>query len=101
MIYLLRSARALQGEAPLALPFAVEVANYLNEHYPEISIEVWRNVSGPIDQVHWVARYESLADMESVRQRLEQDDAYQELVGGFQSIFVLDSAADSIYETVP
>ena len=101
MIYLMRSARAQQGRSQAALPWAFEVADYLNENYPEVTVEVWRNISGPIDQVHWVARYESLAALEETRTKLEKDDTYQKLVGGFQSIFVLESAVDNIYATVP
>ena len=86
MVYLVRSARAQQGRAQVALPWAVEIANYLNENYPETSVKVVRNINGPIDQVHWVAQYESLAALEETRKKLEQDGAYQELVGGFQSI---------------
>jgi hypothetical protein len=101
MVYLVRSARAQQGRAQAALPFIVGVANYLKEHYPEVSVEVLRNINGPIHQVHLVVRYESLAVLEATRDKLDNDDDYQELVGAFQSIFVLDSAVDNIYETVP
>jgi len=101
MVYLVRSARAQQGRAQAALPFFVGVANYLKEHYPQMSPEVLRNINGPIDQVHLVVRYESLAVLEATRKKLDNDDEYQELVGAFQSIFVLDSAVDNIYETVP
>jgi hypothetical protein len=101
MVYLIRSARAQPGRAQAALPWAVGVASYLNEHYPDINVQIVRNVNGPIDQVHWVARYASLAALEETRRKLDQDDAYQELVGAFQSIFDLRSAVDNIYETVP
>jgi len=101
MVYLVRSARAQQGRAQVALPWAVQVANYLNEHYPEMNVQVVRNVNGPIDQVHWLVRYESLAVLEATRKKLDNDDDYQELVGAFQSIFVLSSAVDNIYATVP
>jgi hypothetical protein len=79
----------------------VEVANYVNEHYPDVHMEVWRNIDGPIDQVHWVIRYESLAAVELTKDKLDQDDAYQELVGAFQSIFDLSSANDRHYKVVP
>jgi hypothetical protein len=101
MVYLIRSARALQGRAQAALPWAVEVVNYVNEHYPEVHMEVWRNIDGYIDQVHLVARYESLAAMEATKRKLDQDDEYQKLVGSFQSLFDLRSAVDNHYETIP
>jgi hypothetical protein len=101
MVYLVRSARAQQGRSQAALPWAFQVATYLNENYPQVNVEVLRNINGPIDQVHWVARYESLAALEEIRNTLAKDDAYQELVGAFQTIFVLESAVDNIYATVP
>jgi hypothetical protein len=101
MVYLVRSARAQQGLAQAALPWAIQIANYVNENYPETHIEVLRNISGPIDQVHWVAKYESLAAMEETKKKLDKDDVYQELTAKFQSIFVLSSAVDNHYETVP
>lgn len=101
MVYLIRSARALQGRAQTALPWAVQVADYVNEHYPDVHMEVWRNIDGPIDEVHWVVRYASLAVLERTKDQLDQDEAYQELVGAFQSIFDLSSAQDRHYKAVP
>ena len=101
MVYLVRSARAQQGRSQAALPWAFEVATYLNENYPQVNVKVLRNISGPIDQVHWVARYESLAALEETRNTMAKDETYQKLVGAFQSIFVLESAVDNIYATVP
>jgi hypothetical protein len=64
-------------------------------------MEVWRNIDGPIDEVHWVVRYASLAVLERTKDQLDQDEAYQELVGAFQSIFDLSSAKDRHYKAVP
>ena len=101
MVYMVRTIRHQAGKAQEAFQWAVKVATYLNERYPEMNIEVLRNINGFLDYVHWAVRYESLAVFEEVGNKLDEDTGYQDLLAETEGMFVGSSLEDNLYATVP
>lgn len=101
MITWLRTARIHDGEFEEAFAWAAKVAEYLSEAY-DPTVEVRRNVGGWMYEVHWVSHYDSLADLDEVRRRLQEDDHYAELVKEAREagLFIGTSISDYFYETV-
>lgn len=80
MIYLVRSTTMRPGRGQEAIQWALEVAKYVSDNYPDSHIEVVRNISGPRNQIHWSVRYESLAVSEAVGAKLATDRGYQAML---------------------
>ncbi|MCI5150295.1 MAG: hypothetical protein D3916_13070 [Candidatus Electrothrix sp. MAN1_4] len=61
-----------------------------------------RNVGGLMGQVHWIARFETLAEYDAVMKRIANDEGYQDLFKEVaeQKLFDAGSLADRIYETI-
>ncbi len=88
-----------------AFEWAVKLATYVNENYTDISpegkTEVVRNINGPVNQLHFVTKAESLAVFEQALKRMAEDPDYQELLAEGLGLFVESSAVVNYSETVP
>ena len=101
MIYNVRSGEILDGKMAAAMEFAVKVASYVNANYPGLNVQVLRNVSGLVNQVHWVASYESLAALEEANAEINADPGYQEIVATAEGLFAASTHVIRTYRTVP
>ena len=101
MIYGVRTANIQGGKIGEAFEFAVKMAAYLNEKFPDIGVQVLRNTPGPVYQLHWVARYESLAAFEDIWAQMSADPGYLELYAAGVGLFDASSMVDRWYQTVP
>ena len=99
MIYFVRNAEIT---GPEAVGWAVKVADLANSKFPD-STQVLRNVSGNIQQVHWVVTAESLGEIERMLADFNADSEYQALLAESRSngYFVQGSLSDSYFQTVP
>jgi hypothetical protein len=102
MITLIRTANMHDGKGHEAFAWAIKLGHYLNEKFSEGSVQVVRNIGGPVWQVHWVVSFESLATLEEVMKRVEADSGYLELLGEArdQELFISSGTVDSLYETI-
>jgi hypothetical protein len=101
MIYYTRSAEILDGKNAAAMEFAVKVASYVNDNYPGLNVRVLSNVSGQVNQVHWVSGYESLAALEETSAKIGADSGYQEIVATAEGLFAASTHVTHLYRTVP
>jgi hypothetical protein len=99
MIYFLRTATISQGKQQEAIQWAIKVAKYLNDKYPEMNVQVLRNINGPLNQVHWAVGYESLAVMEESRAKRLTDAGYQDLLGETSELFD-PLVVDNFYQVI-
>ena len=99
MIYMLRTSR-MQGDWAQAIQWANKIAQYINEKFPEVHVQVLLNVNGPRDQIHWSARYASLAAFEEKGAKIESDLGYQALVEEAGEMLVPGALEDNFYRTV-
>jgi len=89
------------GKAEEGFAWAIKVSKYLNET-SDLNVRVLRNIAGHVSQVHWVANFESLADMETSSQKLEADTAYQAMLKEIRglNVYVYSSMVINIHQTV-
>jgi hypothetical protein len=97
MIYLVRTIGIQPGKWDEAFTWAVNIANWINEHYPQLSVEVLWNITGPKSRVHWVVRCESLATWEETRDKMDADPGYQDVVAGGDDLVDLTLWVDNFY----
>lgn len=99
MIYMIRSTR-MEGDWDQSVQWAVKVAQYINEKFPEMHVQVLRNVNGSLGQIHWSSRYASLAVCEEIMAKVEADPGYQALMEESQELFDPNFTQDHYYRTV-
>jgi hypothetical protein len=97
MIYLVRSIDIQQGKWDEAFEWAVNIANWINEHYPQMNVEVLYNITGPKWQVHWTAKCDSLSVWEETSAQLNADPNYQKVISGAEKIVVQNTWVDNLY----
>jgi len=102
MIIWTRTADISPGKIEQAFAWAVKVAAYGNKKYPSVHIQVLRNYTGPVYQLHWIAGHESLAAFEKWRKQLETDEGYRALLAEVreQGALKAEGLADALYEVV-
>jgi len=100
MIYFVRSIGIQQGKGPQAFQWAVQIANWINAHYPGLDVQVLRNVSGPRWQIHWVSHYESRAHWGEMMVQIGAEPAYRQVTSGGEELVVQSSWQDTLYEKV-
>ena len=84
------------GQGPDAVALAREVADYIDEKWPELHIVTFRPALLPNNQVHWVTQYENMGAFAASRAVISQDMGYQALVLKAQGVFVPDSCTDDL-----
>jgi hypothetical protein len=100
MIYMMRTMTIQQAKYAEVFQWAVRVARFSNEHYPELNLQILRNVSGSCYQVHWLVGCKSLAVFKETYDRVHADPGYQELTKGWENLVIQSSWVDTFYETV-
>ena len=102
MITQVRTAAVHDGKFPEAVEFRLKVVALLNDKFPDLNVQLIRNVGGPLYELHWVSATESLASYEDLNKRIEADQGYQELVAEIRQakVFVATSLVDRLYETI-
>jgi hypothetical protein len=100
MIYFVRSATIQQGQTRKTRQWALKIANWVNEHYPDFNVQVLSNLTGQLHRVHWVASCESLALFGQVSEKMNSDPGYQEVISGAEGLIVQESLVDTFYAKV-
>ena len=102
MITSIRSAEVRAGKANSAFKWAVEVTQYVNREIPELDIQVFRNVGGPLFEVHWMSHFPSLAAYQTAREHLESHPGFLEQVNEASEagLFLGSSFRDRLYENL-
>ena len=67
-----------------------------------LDIQLMGNVAGKVNQLHWVATFESLAELEASMGKLGSNSDYEAMVAdaAAQGLFATGSFSDSIYRTL-
>ena len=101
MITWMRSALINHGKREAAIEWALKVSGYVNDNFGT-NIAVHGNVAGPINQIHWVATYESLGAFEAMASKIVQDEGYNELLAESSEANLYDthSFEDTYYQTL-
>lgn len=97
-----RTADIRDGKALPAVEFGLKIAGYVKDRFGlEVSLE--RNVTGKINQLHWVVTYDSLASFEEIVAATNADDGYQQLLveATEKELFFANSVVDNLYQSIP
>ena len=99
MVYLVRTCRYLKFDEGVE-----EKTNKLIEHigktYPEIKeMKFLWNVAGPVNEMHWVLHFESLADEDSWAAKVMKDELYTDWFVAAQG--VISPFVDRLYRDAP
>lgn len=101
MIRWQRSIQAKMGKMQEAIQWAKEVAEYLNAHHPETSVQVFTGRFGTWNTIYWVSELKDLAALERWQAQFTSDEGYQKL--GRKSreagLWVDGSGFDSLMES--
>ena len=102
MIIHVRTAGIHDGKFQDALAWATKIGEYINQTIPGANVQVALNIGGPVYELHWVSRSESLAEHEQVLKRVDADAGVQRLRAEQrqQGLFIGSSIVDRLYETV-
>ena len=87
MVYVVSNASAAIGKQKEARELAIKVAEYWKQHFKPISIEVLQNIHGPLNRIHWVAKWDSMAAAEKAIESAAGDSEAQSLGAGYSSCF--------------
>lgn len=99
MVYFVRTAKAQAQRGKEAVEHALKVAGYIQENY-DTAVEVLMNVTGQQDELHWLARKESVGEFEKVFVRLMADPGYEELLKEGQEFYVQGTTRDHYFRSV-
>jgi hypothetical protein len=99
MIYLVRSSRFLKFDEGFEEK-TDKLVEHLRKSYPQIKdMKFLWNVAGPVNEIHWVLEFASLADEDAWAAKIIKDEVYREW---FQASMELMSApVDRLYRDAP
>ena len=83
-----------QGQA--AVGFAREVADYIDEKWPETNIVTFRPALQPNNLIHWATSYDSMEAYGAMRPVISRDAGYRALLQKAVGKFVPDSCMDDL-----
>jgi hypothetical protein len=101
MITWVRTANVNNGMFQSAMEWALRASAYVNEKYGT-NVSVHMNVAGPVNQLRWVATYESLTAFDDVVMQLLTDEGYAALLAETSeaSHFAAASVEDAMYRMI-
>jgi hypothetical protein len=96
-----RTARISDGMLREAFQFSKEITEYLNNKYPQLSVQVYMEAFGAIGTIHWFADYRDLAAVELTAGQLFSDPAYLAILGKAPGLFIEGSMHDTLMMLMP
>ena len=99
MVYFVRSDRFVGSKAQEAIEWALKVADYVNKKH-DSNVEVLMNVTGVQTEVHWMARAESVGEVEELFGKLLSDPEYKKMLDEAEGLFVDGTLRDHYYRSV-
>jgi hypothetical protein len=100
MIRFQRAARMSRARQQEAIPWAKEVAEFLNRKYPEAEFQAFTSRFGDIARVVWQADFADLAALDAYMQKIVADQEYWELVGRTGDLFIEGSIEDTVLGSI-
>lgn len=84
MVYLVRTCSFLK-DWEKAWESIAGLSEHVRKEFKEVKASYFlSNIAGPIDQMHWVVEFESLADEERFAAKAMKDDAYGKAFMAFE-----------------
>lgn len=80
MIYRVRTLNLARTKVTEAHALILRVAAYVNANFPGVTVEILRNVGGPVHQIHMVTCCASLEDLEEYEEERQLDSEWLALI---------------------
>ena len=95
MIYLVRTQRFIRFDESINEK-AAKLEEHISKNYPQVKdMKYLMNVTGPIDEGHWMLQFDSLADEEDWAKKISQDEVYHQWFNDIEG--VLTPGFDRLY----
>ena len=88
------------GETERAGQFAVAVTEYVNQKYPEITVEAYMETLGHVGKIHWFVDFESMEQMQRLLDGLATDAEYNQMVLDVADVFMDGHTHDTVYRNM-
>ena len=98
MVYFVRSDRFVGSKAQEAIEWSLKVADFVSKKY-DTKVEVLMNVTGIQSEVHWMARGESVGEIEKLFEKLLSDPEYHKMLEDSTGLFVEGTIRDHYYRS--
>lgn len=101
MIRFRRSAQAKNDKFFLdGVRIAKEVAEYINAKYAPVSVQVYTELFGNFNTIHWYIDYKDLATLESISKQLLADQEYLAIVSKGDELSIEGSIHDTLMRSL-
>ena len=100
MIRLIRSAQTVRGKQMEAIAWGQQIVDFLNQKYPETTVQVFVSRFGQLGRIEWHLDFEDLAALDAYMQRMQADETYQQRAQAAMDLFVQGSVHDRLVATV-
>lgn len=99
MITVTRVASIAPGKTGDALAFAHHIAKYIKQNHGT-TLEILMPIGGNPSRIAWLARYDSVAQWESLTSALLADEGYLEALAKNSATFLSGSVRDEIWRSI-
>jgi hypothetical protein len=96
MIRFRRSGRTKNGRIQDGIQYAKEIAEYLSAKYAPHSVQVYTELFGENNTIHWYTDFEDLATLDRVFMQVAADESYWAMVSKGTDIFIDGSFHDTL-----
>lgn len=96
MVRFFRKARSKDDTFPQAMQWSMEITEFLNAKYPEVSFQVFTEGFGDVNTIYWFNDYENLAEAEAFNAKLQADEEYWNRLAQVGELFVEASGEDTV-----
>lgn len=101
MIYRVRTLTLTRAKVTEAHALILKVAAYVNENFPGVTVEILRNVGGPVHQIHMITCCASLEDLEEYEEEWQLDTDWLALLEEWRRLDAEFAAAeDQLYRSL-
>ena len=100
MYRLMRSAKIKAGAPMEVVLVAQEIADYVNEKYPEQNTRVYTPVFSELGKVIWFTEVENLASAEELQGKLRADSDYVAIVSKLAGKLIEGSGRDELFQSL-
>jgi len=95
MVHLVRTSE-MTGDWEKTWAAFSDIIKYVGQNYDQVKESyLMTNIAGPIDKVHWVLSFETLADEEDFAIKVFQDSRYMESMKSLEGL--LTPPVDRLY----
>jgi hypothetical protein len=99
MIRFQRSAQT-RKLMPEAVPWAKQVAEYINSKYTEGKLEVFTQRFGPVSTMYWIADFKDLAALDSWQSKIIADGDYWKTIANAFDVLIEATIVDTVMTAV-